>query len=282
MMLRSSRAKWSSALGVNMFTSLRFAVFLIAVAGSVLPAMGANAEDVEAILKKGTDLRRQGRDAEALAEFQRAQRIQNSPRAMAQIALAEQALGLWQDASNHLGHALEQASDPWIAKNRPVLDSALSTIHEHLGAVEVAGTPAGAEILLDGIRVGNLPSVSTWVTPGDVSLQVKANGYTDALRTLKVSQGGHVREHVDLRRAPSAAVVANLGAAAPVDQPPTLIANAPSAAAPEGTSDIPKHSRWGIWALVGAGAVVVAAAGATVWALGRHEGCVASATQSCW
>ena len=39
----------------------------------MLPGLGA-AESVEALLKKGNDLPRQGRDREALVEFQRAAR----------------------------------------------------------------------------------------------------------------------------------------------------------------------------------------------------------------
>ncbi len=70
----------------------------------ILPST-ALSEDLDAILRKGNELRRVGRDREALAEFQRAARIANTARVNAQIALAEQALGLWVEAETHMAKA---------------------------------------------------------------------------------------------------------------------------------------------------------------------------------
>ena len=56
-------------------------------------ASPANAA-AEAAISKGIELRRQGRDRDALTEFQKAVGLHKTPRAVAQVALAEQALGL--------------------------------------------------------------------------------------------------------------------------------------------------------------------------------------------
>ena len=101
------------------------AVAALVVAGASTPA---HAEDVEAIVRHGIELRRQGHDAEALTEFQRAMRIQRSPRTQAQIALAEQALGLWPGAEADLLAALDAQGDAWIKKNRTTLANALTII----------------------------------------------------------------------------------------------------------------------------------------------------------
>jgi len=85
----------------------------------------ARAEDVESLIKKGTELRRVHRDREALAEFRKAAAIEETPRVLAQIALAEQALGIWVDAEAHLKKALAAESDAWIRKNAGVLRGAL-------------------------------------------------------------------------------------------------------------------------------------------------------------
>jgi hypothetical protein len=166
----------------------------------------ASSEDVDAILKKGNDLRRQGRDREALAEFQRAAGIGESARVTAQIALAEQALGLWVEAESHMVKALAAAGDPWIAKNRATLEGALGTVRRHVGTVEIWGTPEGAEVLFDGKIAGHLPSVGPIsVASDEVGLQVRASGYGDVKRTLRVEMGAAIREHVDLRRLPPVA-----------------------------------------------------------------------------
>src|SRR5437868_3732788 len=91
---------------------------------TVCPSSGSS-EGVEDLLKKGIELRRNGRDREALAEFQRAAQIGRTPRVTAQIALAEQALGMWVEAESHMREALASAQDPWVAKNRAVLEGAL-------------------------------------------------------------------------------------------------------------------------------------------------------------
>src|SRR5436305_2127194 len=124
---------------------LALAALLIA---AVYPSYGSG-EDVEALLKKGIELRRNGRDREALAEFQRAAQISRTARATAQIALAEQALGLWVEAESDIKDALASAQDPWIAKNRAVLEGALRTIRNHVGTLEIWGAPEGAEVLLE-------------------------------------------------------------------------------------------------------------------------------------
>jgi len=262
--------------GVEMLSFWRRQI-VFACVGTVLLVAGAasvQAEDVDAIIKKGTDLRRKGRDAEALTEFRRAAKIQSSPRVTAQIGLAEQALGLWLDANTHVSQALESHRDPWIAKNLKALERALATIQGHLTQLEVWGSPDGAEILIDGKRVGALPTATVWVAPGDVPLEIKADGYTSASRVLKVTEGGRLREHVELRLVPP--VVAT-GPTRSEEMPGLRLqasdqgagaADKDSGAAASGGG----HHRWWLWTLIGVG--VLSAGGAGAWFLThRKEPC---------
>ena len=77
-----------------------------------------------ALLREGIELRRAGRDAEALARFERAHAVEPSPRTLAQMGLAEQALGRWVRAEAHLRAALAPRDDAWIERNRAALDAA--------------------------------------------------------------------------------------------------------------------------------------------------------------
>jgi hypothetical protein len=157
-------------------------------------------ESVDAIVTRGLEYRRAGRDSESLAEFQRALRMEKTARIQAQVALAEQALGLWVPAESHLIEALASGNDPWIRKNLAALTRALGVIQEHLGSLEVWGTPKGAEILVDGKPVGRLPLASpVRVLSGDtVILGARADGFSEANRNVRVPVGGTVREHVEL------------------------------------------------------------------------------------
>src|SRR5262249_16904585 len=72
----------------------------------------------------GVALRRERKDAEALAEFRRAYALSPTPHALGQIALAEAALDQWVSAENDLLHVLV-ADDPWVARQRSALEIAL-------------------------------------------------------------------------------------------------------------------------------------------------------------
>ncbi|MBK8695071.1 MAG: hypothetical protein IPN17_23025 [Deltaproteobacteria bacterium] len=72
-------------------------------------------------MRAGVELRRAHRDEEALAHFTRAYGQTRSPVAQAQMGLAEQALGRWVEAEEHVRRSLEAATDPWILRNREAL-----------------------------------------------------------------------------------------------------------------------------------------------------------------
>ena len=239
---------------------------------AALPPRRAAAEgsaEADAAIAKGIEYRRHGQDREALAEFQRAAAIHRTPRAVAQIALAEQALGLWVQAESHLQEALANDQDPWIVKNAPTFESALGYIRSHLGSVEVWGSPAGAEVLLDGQAVGKLPMEHpVRVANSEVTLQVRAKGFATITRTVQVPRGQYsVREQVDLHPvlAPEPMVVGAPppGGAAPAEAPrvANLIAQPPATEARD-ESRQPLYRKTWFWVAVGAG--LAAAVGAVV------------------
>ena len=173
----------------------RFVVVLGFVAVSIgawAPAAAA-ADDVDALIRKGVELRRQGKEREALEQFKRAAEAGKTPRAMGQMALAEQALGLWVQAEEHLKEALAAPNDAWVRKNRKTLDESLATISDRLGTLDVWGTPEGAEVQINGEAAGTLPATgSVRVTAGIVSVAVRAKGFTDS-ESNPGTQEGRVR-----------------------------------------------------------------------------------------
>lgn len=174
----------------------------------VFGRMQARAEDADELVKRGIELRRQSKDADALAEFKKAWAIEKAPRIEAQVALAEQALGLWVNAEEHLLEALTHTKDdPWMRRNRATLTSALAVIQRHLGTLDIWGTPAGAAIFVNEKLIGTLPLEHALRTSDDaVILRVRADGFLEWTRTVRVDPGQSVRQHVDLiPAAPTAA-----------------------------------------------------------------------------
>ena len=102
------------------------------------------ADDEEALIRRGVELRKRGDDRAALQELQRAYQVARSPRAAAQLGFAEQALAMWPQAETHVSESLRAKDDPWINKNRAVVEESLRTIRAHVGRIEISGRPAGS------------------------------------------------------------------------------------------------------------------------------------------
>jgi hypothetical protein len=190
----------------------------------------AQLPDAETLYKDGVALRRERHDAEALAAFRRAYSIQPAPRTLAQIGLAEQALGQWVDAEADLQRVLQAKGDAWIDRNRAVLATGLADIQRHLGDLDVQADVPGAELWVNGARVAVLPlSRSLRVETGSVLLEVRARGYAAARRTTFVEPGESAREDVHLV---PLVVQAPAEEPAPIAAPRSVGGRGPSALAP--------------------------------------------------
>ncbi len=170
-------------------SATRWSVASALFALSVLPSISARAQSeptADEHIRRGIELRRTHDDGAALDEFRLGYTTWRSPRALAQMALAEQALGRWLDAETHLTEALHSSADPWVGKNASRLEEARAEIEPHLGTIEVLAGIAGAELWLDGARAGTLPAKAR-VAAGHVTLEVRAPGYIPQTQTVEVA-----------------------------------------------------------------------------------------------
>jgi hypothetical protein len=157
----------------------------------------SDAGNESALIRKGLDLRQKGQDEAALQEFRRAYDLSKSPRSLAQIALAEQALGRWLEAESHLTEALTHTQESWISHNRKHLDQALNDIQGHLGSLELSGDAKEGTVKVDGVQVATLPLTAPLRAPaGSIALEVQAAGYLPIVRTVVVPARGLAREQL--------------------------------------------------------------------------------------
>lgn len=243
-----------------MFHSTRF--FGVLVAAAVVSAsLGATVQAASAeddLIHKGVEARRKQDDLTALDLFKKAYEINHSPRAAAQIGLAEIALGRWFDAETHLEEALAGSSDAWIQKNTGTLKESLSRVRQEVGRLEILGTPEGAEIVIGGQVKGTLPLAKpVRVRTGEVRFEVRAPGHESLVRTVRVTPGQLTRETVEL--VPVAAPVATTTAPPPVSTepqaPPPVVTTTPASPTEPATSSNGRTLRITGLALGGAGAV---------------------------
>jgi len=234
--------------GARRALPIAVAAVLAAAAAPSSPVRAESRDEAEAdaAVKRGVELRRHAKDQEALEEFRKAYALVKSARALAQIGLAEQALGRWVDAENDLGEAMTSKSDPWIRKNLSTLNGAVDVIRKHLGSLDVIG-PAGAELLIDGRVAGTLPLAKPARVPiGSLTIEVKKDGFFPATRPVSIAAGELTRESVDLNPQAVAPAVRTPPAVTPAEGGGTAgpLAGIPGHTEPVSTrpDDQPEHS----------------------------------------
>ncbi len=152
---------------------------------------------LSAKMEKGIQLRRERRDREALALFREAFIVEPSARVLAQIALAEQAVGEWVLAEQDLIEALKDSS-AWIEDHRAHLQASLEAVREHLGSLIVTSNVSGSRYALNGTAFGRVTAQSVRVPVGTIMSVVEAPGYYPGVRTASIEAGATAREAFEL------------------------------------------------------------------------------------
>ncbi len=159
----------------------------------------ARADEEAALIAEGISLRKRARDTEALAAFARAFALAKSPCARMHMALAEEALGRWVDAAAHLEEALAARQTPCVQRNLAMLEGRRPILAEHLGALEVQGGVAGAEVRLNDRVLGTLPMPRpAVVATGTGVLEVRAPGRPPVRRDVTIEARRLRREWIEL------------------------------------------------------------------------------------
>ena len=189
-------------------------LFVSAIVATMLTCAGlasagvARAQTADEYLEHGVALREVGRDEEALAIFQSAHALSPSAEALAQIGLAEQALGRLVDAETHLAQALSDTTDRFVRRNRAPLSQALSEISSALSNVAITGGPPGAEVRVEGEVRGTLPlEAPLRVEGGTVHVEITAAGYEAFAREVIAPAGSEATLEAALTPVPEPAIV---------------------------------------------------------------------------
>jgi len=161
-------------------------------------AAEARAQSADDLVRAAVELRRVGRDAEALAALERAWRVTPSPRVRAQMGFAEQALDRWVEADAHLREALA-APDAWVIERRAIVEDALRAVEQRVASFDVRCATPGATLWIDGRLAGALPLAAPLrVRAGHVGYEVRAAGYEVARRESVLPAATITRDEVVL------------------------------------------------------------------------------------
>jgi hypothetical protein len=182
-------------------------VVAFALALGVIPLRGfaqvqedrSQAETTDQLLARGVALRVAGQDEAALALFSAARDRCRCSEALAQIALAELALGRWLLAEQHIGEALREGGT-WIEATRRELEGEQQRIAAHLTWFEINVYPAASRVFVDGraLSIDDRRRARVRVEPGELRVRVEAPGYVPAERIVTATAGTTVRLNVAL------------------------------------------------------------------------------------
>lgn len=240
-------------LGLGVFASVGLVTFRGAAQEEGPHADSSTKE----LIQRGIALRRVGQDEEALALFREAEhQSPSSVRILLHITTAAQATGRWVMAYQYLQKAAAYRTDPYYQRYRAPIRNIEETVAQHIAQFRALGSPEGAEVLLNGERVGTLPMGDTKVVElGSYVLEVRKAGYYPMKRPLNVVTGGTlIQEAIDLKMQPPAQTGFSQASGAPPFKDF-------GAAAEERRSD----SRWLTWSLAGVGVALGAASGAAFY-----------------
>jgi PEGA domain len=212
----------------------------------------------EDLIQQGISLRRAGKDEAALAVFLKAEkRAPTSVRILLHVTTAAQGSGRWVMAHDYLRKASLYRTDPYYQRYRNAIRTVEDTVAQHVGQFRTVGTPPGAEVLLNGQRVGSLPmDEAVVVEVGSYVLEVSKPGYFPFRRPISVAGGGGLaQESVGLSA--MGAAVESLG----TRREPT-IEQVPGVSTSSSEDEAsPLRARWVTWALAGSGLALLGTSG---------------------
>jgi hypothetical protein len=183
--------------------------------------------------------RKQGKEAseigdwrKALDAYQKAWAIKQDWNLAANLGRAELNMYRFRDAAEHLENAVRTVP-PDLATRAPDEWNNLREMQRKarakVGALVIKVEPPGAEVLVNGLPVGNAPLPDpVFVEPGQVAVEARADGYALGNASVKLVQGRE--ETITLRLAG----IAPVGKKAAVEKNPAL-----PTAVPEKRSVVP-------------------------------------------
>lgn len=107
------------------------------------------------------------------------------------LGIAELNLEKYCDAAEHLSFALKRFPANGKPAHRELLHDKLEKAKEHVGALAITVSAPGAEVFVDGKRLGLAPlSELVFVAPGTRKMEARLQGYETATQTVEATKAG--------------------------------------------------------------------------------------------
>jgi hypothetical protein len=147
------------------------------------------AEDPEALIRQGIDLRKKGDDLRARGYLKRAYELAQTPRSAAQLGLVELALEEFEGSNQHLTEALV-SDDPWVRSQKSVLEESRRKARAHLAVLSFLNAAVGTRVKIgEHSFIDVPPDGRLWVSPATTTVTVEERGQKPTVTELHVEAG---------------------------------------------------------------------------------------------
>jgi len=180
-----------------------FLLALPAAAGGALPAPLAETlhGEAKAAYDSGRLLFEDGDSSGALAKFSHAYDLSHDPRLLWNMATCEKELRHYARASTLVARYLKEGDSGISPEQRRSALDTQNALRAFYVKVELKGAPAGATVLVDGSRAGQVPLGEPLLLDlGTRTLRVEQPGFEPSESTLEVAGGGELEVTVTLKR----------------------------------------------------------------------------------
>lgn len=161
-----------------------------ASASATPSAGGPPTGTVEELFRRGNEFAKVDRWADAEPFYRAAWEQKKSYDIAGNLGLAEFQQNKWRDAAEHLSFAVKYFPASGKSANRELLDNVFAKVKAEVGAVDLIVNVPGAEVIVDGKKVGISPLGDTlFVDPGSRTIEVSLSGYEPAKETVLARKG---------------------------------------------------------------------------------------------
>ena len=161
--------------------------------------MNARAEKFYA---EGNAMYDQGKYADAEAKYQAAWDLSQSFDVAGNLGNTEVLIGQHRDAAEHLTYALKTFPLGGGAAKRKFLQDRLNEARQQVGTLQILVNLNGAEVRIDGKRVGESPlPEELFISPGEKLIEVRRGALT-ATKSILVAKGSTQKVAVTLESGP--------------------------------------------------------------------------------
>jgi hypothetical protein len=178
-------------------------------------------DDADAHFRRGNELYKQQRWAEAEAAFEEAFRRKKVHDIAANLAYAEMKQGKHREAAEHLAFAVRSWPPTGKEDKRRYAEERLAQVKKEVATLKIRVSVPDAEVLVGGVKVGTSPlEGEVFVEPGAPTVEARKAGYREAKQVVQAARGAEVTVDLVLEAQPATPAEA---AAAPEPQPGGIV-----------------------------------------------------------